>query len=132
MIAVKIYHGTGCENAGAISREGLKASGRESRWPEESMKTTDFEKLAPTGVYLTRSIDSALYFGREASRSGDVCIFEVTCLANGARIGSDGWGDEMTDKPVPPGCLRLIPRPEIATMVGIDEDALDGYIDGLR
>jgi hypothetical protein len=95
------------------------------------METTDLKKLAPTGVYLTKSIDSALYFGREASKSGDVCVFEVTCLAKGARMGSDGWGDMMTDMPVPPGCVRSIPEDEIAKNLGINIDTLYDYINDL-
>lgn len=92
----------------------------------------DYKKLSPTGVYLTKSIDSALYFGREASKSVNVCVFEVTCLAKGARLGSDGWGDLMTDMPVPPECVRLLHEEEIAKKLGIHDDALYDYINELR
>jgi len=131
-LKTKLYHGTGCENVESISRDGLKISNKESPWPEESEGRTDYRKLAPTGVYLTTSIDNALYFGKEASRGGNACVFEVSCIVDGARIGSDGWGDKMTDMPVPPSCVRLLPREEIASNLSMEIDDLEKYIDELN
>jgi hypothetical protein len=128
----KLYHGTGCENKDVILRDGLKISERESRWAEESEEKTDYHKLARTGVYLTGGIDAALYFGREASKFDEPCIFEIKCLPDGARIGSDGWGNKMTDKSIPPNCLRLLTMEEVAGRLKIDIRDLGEYIRELR
>jgi hypothetical protein len=72
-------------------------------------------------VYITDDIAKASSYAYDASKECDprfvgrchgnldqMCIIKVDCIAEGAEIGPDGYGETMTNKDIPPDCLTVL------------------------
>lgn len=101
-----LYHGTSCRKISQIRIEGLKINNGSTPWAEEDWIETDEPKLTDRGVYLTEDFETAGYFASQRSfDSDDLCIVQINCVSQNTRIGSDGWGEKMTDNDIPAICL---------------------------
>ena len=121
-----LYHGTRCDNLSSILKAGLSKEcepiHNESVWRAgKEYIPGKGRRLSECGVYLTKYIDSAISYAFDATCGYDdeehldpnpdnACILKVKCLAKGARVGSDGFGDMMTNKNIPPECIEMVPK----------------------
>lgn len=100
-----MYHGTSCTFAEEIMEKGLLIG----------CKPHHKECRGKKGVFLTKLPYNAMMWGLQATKDevnfGDlqnICVFEVNCLVDDkAIIKTDGYGEWMTNKSVPPRCLIL-------------------------
>jgi len=137
-----LYHGTQCKALDGIMNYGLLAEkGRpvhlESFQDEEKDPDMAEKRAFDQGVHLTRTLEGALTYAFDASKDcppelldkfdadfDNVCVVHVSCLGKGAKIGSDGYGDLMTDKDIPIGCLKFLKRKDLEKAV---DDKLEDY-----
>lgn len=124
---VTLYHGTQCTKVEKILKQGLRITCKNRILHEQSDPKRypggrayiqgTMPRMADCGVYLTDKLESASVYAslnardmkRNLKRYQNGCIIEVGCLEG--ELGGDGFGDLMTDEPIPPKCIRSVIYP---------------------
>jgi len=147
-IKFPLYHGTQCKGIQNILKHGLLIETEnlvhmESIQDEERDPDMKEERAFDRGVFLTSNMEGALRYAFDASKDippewignrhveeetdadfNNACVLEITCLGKGAKIGSDGYGDLMTNKNIPVHCIKPLYRKDIEKILGDDFDNL--------
>ena len=115
-----LYHGTRCDKIDSIKKSGLTISSPIHLESREIEITKDKSwpyppRMAEYGVYLTKDLDTAVLYAHDASKDcppeflefcdsnpKNMCVVVINKLPKNAKLGSDGYGDLMTDKNIPP------------------------------
>ena len=144
-----LYHGTRCKSLDSILKYGLLVPEEgdvgvhsESLQVEEKDPDMTEKRAFRRGVSLTETLEGALTYAFDASKDcspelldeidadfDNACVVQIDCLGKGAKIGSDGYGDLMTNKDIPIGCLKPLRRKDIEK--AIDNNLEDYYWDPL-
>ena len=144
-----LYHGCQCKSLASILKhgllvpeEGITGVHLESFQDDEKDPDMTEKRLSDRGIYLTRELEEALTYAFDASKDcppelldeydadfDNTCVVQVNCLGKSAKIGSDGYGDLMTDKDIPISCLKPLRRKALEK--AIDSNLDDYYWDPL-
>ena len=115
-----LYHGTKRSLIDKILSDGLKTMKRPVH--KESIKQKGIKegnnppRIADYGVYLTSDLEGAMLYAYDASKNcppefleecdadlEDMCVVVIDKIPKNVKVGSDGFGDLMTnDKNIPP------------------------------
>ena len=114
-----LWHGTRKKDIPNIKAKGLLPGfymrWGESDWEHGQVYLGKEKRLANHGVYLTAKPRVALAFAvgdpdneYNQTKKSDTAIIEIVALPSNLKVGSDGFGELMTNGAIPPSCFGRI------------------------
>jgi len=122
-----LYHGTACSNVDSIWSLGLRSVEESVHRETDNPFDKTEERAFEYGVYVTEDPEDVWFYAYDASKEvpawmlerveGDIenmCVIVIDKLpvtdvmGNEYKVGSDGYGDLMTNDDIPPRCIKEI------------------------
>ena len=114
-----LWHGTRKRDLSSIKVKGLLPGfymrWGESDWEPGQVYLGDEKRLSGKGVYLSVSPKIALAFAAgdpddeyNETKKSDTVLIEIVAVPSNIKVGSDGFGELMTNGAIPPTCFGRI------------------------